>query len=133
MFRSISIPVLTTILFAVPTLANEAVGRESMRYPTADETYYVLACMEMNGQNADGLRKCSCAINAVEAQLPYPDYSDAELVLAMRQAGGRHAAIFRDTAPMKKIVDKFLRAQRAANEQCFGAAADPTSGGAGAK
>jgi hypothetical protein len=95
------------------------------RYPTSDEAFYVLACMETNGRDADGLRKCSCAINAIETQLPYQQYSEAVLVFAMRQAGGEKAAIFRDTAPMKEVADRFTRAQSAANRQCFGAAASP--------
>jgi len=45
------------------------------RYPTADEAFYVLSCMETNGQNAEGLRKCSCAVNALESRLPWPSSS----------------------------------------------------------
>jgi hypothetical protein len=90
------------------------------RYPTAEEVFYVMACMQVNGQEAEGLRKCSCAINALEALLPYDNYKDAQLVLAMRQAGGRNAGIFRDTAPMQAIVSDFTRAQEVANRECFG-------------
>ena len=90
------------------------------RYPTYDEAFYVLACQEMNGQNAEGLQKCSCAINAIEAELPYELYSDAALVFAMRQAGGERAALYRDTFAMKEIADRFIRAQTRANRQCFG-------------
>ena len=90
------------------------------RYPTSDESFYVLACVEMNGQNAEGLQRCSCAINAIEAQLPYEQYSDAVLVFAMRQAGGERAALYRDTVAMKEIADRFIRAQIRANRQCFG-------------
>jgi hypothetical protein len=82
------------------------------RYPTADEVVYVMACMQMNGPEADGLRKCPCAINALEARLPDDHYKDAQLVLAMRQADGRNAGIFRDTAPMRAIVSDFIRAQK---------------------
>jgi hypothetical protein len=48
------------------------------RYPTSDEAFYVLACMEMNGRDADGLCRCSCAINAVGRQLSHDEYSDAD-------------------------------------------------------
>jgi hypothetical protein len=90
------------------------------RYPTYDEAFYVLACQEMNGQNAEALQKCSCAINAIESELPYEQYSDAALVFAMRQAGGESAALYRDTVAMKEIADRFIRAQTRANRQCFG-------------
>ena len=102
------------------SMAAPATAADCGRYPTSDEAFYVLACMELNGQNADGLHKCSCAINAIEAQLPYQQYSKAVLVFAMRQAGGEKAAIYRDAEVMKEIADQFIRAQSEANRQCFG-------------
>ena len=108
--------VLLCLSMAAPATAADG----GARYPTSDEAFYVLACMETNGRDADGLHKCSCAINAIEAQLPYQQYSEAVLVFAMRQAGGEKAAIYRDTAPMKEVADRFLRAQSRANRQCFG-------------
>src|SRR5437764_367858 len=79
------------------------------------ETFYVLACMETNGQNAEGLQKCSCAINAIEVQLSYEQYSEAVLVFALRQAGGEQAAIYRDAVAMREIADWFIGAQTRAN------------------
>jgi hypothetical protein len=111
-----SLGALFGFLVAAPTLAAD----DSARYPTSDEAFYVLACMEMNGRNADGLRKCSCAINTIEAQLPHQQYSEAILVFAMRQAGGERSALYRDTAAMKEVADRFIRAQSEANRQCFG-------------
>jgi hypothetical protein len=102
------------------SLAAEDGVLSTSRYPTYDEAFYVLACQEMNGQNAEGLQKCSCAINAIEAELPYEQYSDAALVFAMRQAGGESAPLYRDTVAMKEIADRFIRAQTRANRQCFG-------------
>lgn len=95
--------------------------RRGARYPTSDEVYYVLSCMEMNGHDANGLHRCSCAINALERRLTYDQYLDASMVVALRVGGGRKGAIFRDTGPMKQIVADFVRAQQAANHQCFGA------------
>jgi hypothetical protein len=123
---------LLCLLLAQPCLAADASpGADGgARYPTRDEAFYVLSCMERNGRDAEGLRKCSCAINAIAEQLPYEQYSEAVLVFAMRQAGGERAAIYRDTDAMKEVADRFIRAQREANRQCFGsdsAAAIPNS------
>jgi hypothetical protein len=111
---------LSFLLMAVDPSAAADNDPFASRYPTADEAFYVLACMETNGQNADGMQKCSCAINAIEAQLSHEQYSEAALVFAMRQAGGERAALYRDTVAMKEIADRFLRAQARANRQCFG-------------
>jgi hypothetical protein len=115
--------------FLTPSVSSAAAdsGPVVSRYPTSDESFYVLACLEMNGQNAEGLQKCSCAINAIEVQLSYDEYSEAVLVFAMRQAGGERAALYRDTVAMKEIADRFIRAQIRANRQCFGRDGPPTN------
>jgi len=100
------------------------------RYPTSDEAFYVMSCMEINGQDAASLQKCSCAVNALEQHLTYRQYKDAELVLALRQAGGRNAGIFRDTSPMRDIVKVFIEAQKTANRRCFGERAASKGGDA---
>jgi hypothetical protein len=112
-------------LMAADPVAAAGSDSISSRYPTSDEAFYVLACMETNGQNAEGMQKCSCAVNAIEAELPYEQYSEAALVFAMRQAGGEKAALFRDTVAMKEVADRFIRAQARANRQCFGMEGPP--------
>jgi hypothetical protein len=82
--------------------------------------------METNGQTAEGLQKCSCAINAIEAQLSHEQYSEAVLVFSMRQAGGEKATIYRDAVAMREIADRFIGAQTRANRQCFGRDGAPT-------
>jgi hypothetical protein len=120
MKSSSALCVVVGLLFAPDQGSASDVGATEPRYPTADEAFYVLACQEMNGQNAEGLQKCSCAINAIEGQLSYKEYSDAVLVFSMRQAGGQRAAVFRDAVSMKEIADRFISAQIRANRQCFG-------------
>ncbi len=95
-------------------------GKPARRYPVSDEAYYVLSCLAINGNDSVSLQKCSCAMSALEGRLSYDQYKDAEMVLALRQAGGRNAAIFRDTSSMRDIVKVFTEAQQAANGQCFG-------------
>jgi hypothetical protein len=116
---------LACILMAANPIAAADTGHPAPRYPTSDESFYVLACIERNGQNAEALQKCSCAINAIEAELPYNQYSEAVLVFAMRQGGGQSAALYRDTVAMKEIADRFIRAQIRANRQCFGREGPP--------
>jgi hypothetical protein len=123
--QRVSVALVWLFLAAAPVSAAQR-DTTSSRYPTSEETFYVLACMEMNGQSAEGLQKCSCAINAIEGQLSYEQYSEAVLVFAMRQGGGERAALYRDTVAMKEIADRFMRAQSRANRQCFGREAPST-------
>lgn len=105
---------------AAPAIPEGRTAEMGKRYPTADEVYYVIACMDRNGHDAAGLHECSCAINALEQRLTFDQYNDAAMVITARQAGGRNAGIFRDAPSMKRIVETFVTAQRAANQQCFG-------------
>jgi hypothetical protein len=111
--------VAAALTVLVPPAARSEGPAPLHRYPTADEVFYVISCMDLNGHDADGLRRCSCAINSLERTLPYDHYADAEMVVAARQAGGRNAGIFRDSEPMKQVIEQFVRAQKAANAQCF--------------
>src|ERR1700756_1082144 len=115
-----AICVAAGLLFAPGQGSASDVGSTGSRYPTADEAFYVLACVQMNGQDADGLQKCSCAVNAIEDQLSYKEYSDGVLVFSMRQGGGERAAVFRDAVSMREVADRFISAQTRANRQCFG-------------
>jgi hypothetical protein len=112
--------VVVSLLFAPGQGSASDVGSTESRYPTADEAFYVLACVQLNGQDADGLQKCSCAINSIEGQLSYKEYFDAVLVFSMRQAGGQRAGVFRDAVSMREIADRFISAQTRANRECFG-------------
>jgi hypothetical protein len=52
------------LMTAAPIAAAE-IAPPASRYAKSDEAFYVLACVEMNGQNAEGLQKCSCAIDTL--------------------------------------------------------------------
>lgn len=48
---------LCCFLLGIPAGATDDRAAAGARYPTSDEAFYVLSCMEMNGKNAEGLRK----------------------------------------------------------------------------
>ncbi len=88
-------------------------------YPTETRADYVFACMVVNGQNRETLRRCSCAIDVVASILPYKDYVTAETVLSLRQAGGERVGMMR-TAPMaNEAVRNLRRAQAEGDVRCF--------------
>ena len=60
-------------------------------------------------QNAEGMHRCSCTIDALAARLSYDQFKDAQLVVTLRQAGGRNGGIFRDAAPGLAERARFLR------------------------
>lgn len=88
-------------------------------YPTEARADYVFACMAMNGQSREVLRRCSCSIDEIAAILPYEDYLAAETVLSMRRVGGERMAVFNSAASADNAIAALRRAQAEAELICF--------------
>lgn len=104
------------------TLAATVGGAQTVPvndYPTEARAEYVFGCMAVNGQTADALRRCSCAIDMIATIMDYDAYVSAETVLTMRQTSGERSALFRDTAPANGFVADLRRAEAEAEIICF--------------
>jgi hypothetical protein len=88
-------------------------------FPTEARAEFVFACMAVNGQNADILRRCSCSIDVIASILPYDRYVEAETVLTMRQVGGDRVGMFRSSPSADAMVEDLRRAQAEAEVRCF--------------
>jgi hypothetical protein len=88
-------------------------------YPTDARAEYVFACMAVNGNTQDVLRRCSCSIDVIASILPYERYVQAEAVLAMRQTSGERVGIVRETQPANEMVRDLRRAQAEGDVRCF--------------
>ena len=109
-FASLSLALL--LGWGFPVLAND--------FPTEARAEFVFACMATNGENREMLRRCSCSIDRIAEHLTYDEYVEAETVLRMRlMEGGDKAALFKETAWAKQIVDKLKEAQAEAELDCF--------------
>ena len=88
-------------------------------YPTEARAEYVFACMKTNGETAQALKQCSCAIDVIASLLPYGAYVAAETVASMQQGAGQIGAMFRDTAIAREDLARLRRAQAEADVRCF--------------
>lgn len=90
-------------------------------YPTSALADYVFGCMATNGQTPEALRRCSCSIDHVAAELPYEDYEKAETVLRLRQVPGNNPrlSMFKEAPWAQAMVDKMRKAQVDAEMACF--------------
>lgn len=108
------------LLLAPLALAAPALGQSVANdYPTEARVEYVFACMAVNGQTQDALRRCSCSVDMIASILPYDDYVSGETVLRMRLSAGERGAIFRGTPVMQGIIADLRRAQAEAEMLCF--------------
>jgi len=66
-------------------------------YPTDARADYVFACMQVNGQTRDALRRCSCSVDVIASLMAFADYEEAETILSVRQKGGESTDMFFST------------------------------------
>jgi hypothetical protein len=117
----------TSLLVGLLCLAGPAVAQSAKPnaleqpndYPTDARAEFVFACMKTNGETAQALRRCSCAIDVIASLLPYDSYVAAETVASMQQGAGRIGAEFRDTAIARDDLARLRRAQAEADIRCF--------------
>lgn len=88
-------------------------------YPTDARAEYVFACMAVNGQNVDVLRRCSCSIDVIASILTYDEYVGAEAVLSILQTTGGRVEIMRSSPTARKSVEDLRRAQAEGSVRCF--------------
>jgi hypothetical protein len=87
-------------------------------YPTADRVEYVLECMRSNGGEYAYLYKCSCAIDAIAASLPYEEYVEAAAVARYQGMGGERMGIFREPESVQALAKRYRAVQAEAKRSC---------------
>ena len=109
---------LALALMALPAAAQD-LPPELNDFPTEARAEYVFACMAVNGQNQEMLRRCSCSIDVIASIVPYERFVQAETVLAMRQTAGERVGMFRSAPSADAMVQDLRRAQAEAEVRCF--------------
>ena len=113
------VAILVAALMGLTSSMAKAVELPANDYPTRARADYVFACMQVNGQTRPALEKCSCSIDAVAAILPYKEYEEADVIMAMRLKGGENVSMFRDYPPLVEKVNNLKRAQVEGELRCF--------------
>ena len=113
------VTILVAALMGLTSSMAKAVELPANDYPTYARADYVFACMQVNGQTRDVLRKCSCSIDAVAAILPFKEYEEAETIISVRQRGGENVSMFRSHPPLLEKVNNLKRAQVEGELRCF--------------
>lgn len=90
-------------------------------FPTQARVEYVLGCMEANGgQSYNTLYSCVCAIDKIDEQYTYAEFTEAEVLTFLRSTPGERGGVFRDAAPhSRERVKKLSQVREAAEKSCF--------------
>ena len=113
------LPMVSALLAGTSAAFAQAAAPLENDYPTDARAEYVFACMAVNGQNQDVLRRCSCSIDVVASILPYDRYVAAETVLTMRQRSGERVGAMRTAPSANAMVEDLRRAQAEGEVRCF--------------
>ena len=85
-----------------------------------DRVEFVEACMrDRQGMRQEFLYKCSCAIDALAAEVGYSEY--VELLTASRaiSIAGERGAVVREAADAQAMAKRFRSLEDRAKKQCF--------------
>lgn len=107
------------VLLAASAAPAQVLAPELNDYPTDARAEYVFACMAVNGNTQDILRRCSCSIDVIASILPFKTYVEAETVLALRQVTGERVGAMRSAAMANDLVRDLRRAQAEGDIRCF--------------
>ncbi|MDT7838305.1 hypothetical protein [Aquabacterium sp. OR-4] len=103
---------LSTLSGHAPALAND--------YPTAERVRYVLDCMRANpGPQFEMLSKCSCALDAVAAEVPHEAYVSMSTAANAISIGGERGSELRDNESIKPQIKRLRELQAKAAQRCF--------------
>ena len=113
--KNVLLPVLFLVLTAV--FPGSAAAFD---YPTIDRVEYVHACMRDNpGQTQVMVYKCSCVIDAIAKKMSYDEFVESSTAANAFTIGGERGETVRNSAPTKKMADKFKEIQSKAKKGCF--------------
>ncbi len=89
-------------------------------YSTVTRVQYVLACLASEGETADNLHRCACAIDRIAEKVSADQFVTVETILRMRGVPGENTGVFRDVAWMNQAVEAFESVEISARKVCFG-------------
>jgi hypothetical protein len=102
------------LLALVPGLA------QANDFPTHARVEFVLSCMRDNQAAAqEAVYKCSCAIDAIAAQVNYDTWVDLSTVANATTIAGERGGVMRDMKDGRKMIATFRELQDSAKKTCF--------------
>ncbi len=97
---------------ALPALAND--------FPTKDRVIYVQECMRDNpGPQFEMISKCSCALDALAAEIRFDDYIELSTIAKAMTIGGERGSELRDNETLKAPLKRYRELQSKVQKGCF--------------
>jgi len=101
-------------------LGTSASALAANDYPTADRVVYVQECMRVNpGPYFEMVNKCSCAVDALAAEVKYEEFVTMQTISNGMSIGGERGGAIRDVPTLQPELKKYRELQAKAKKGCF--------------
>ena len=89
-------------------------------FPTADRVLYVEECIRANpGPYFEMVNKCSCAIDAIAAEVKFDEYTTMQTISNGMSIGGERGGAIRDVPTLQPELKKYRELQAKVKKGCF--------------
>lgn len=120
-------PVLARPVFAraaFVALLCAAGAAQANDFPTADRVIYVQECMRAHpGPYFEMVNKCSCAIDAMAAEVKFEEYTTMQTISNGMTIGGERGGAIREVPTLQPELKKYRELMGKVKKSCF--IADP--------
>jgi len=89
-------------------------------FPTADRVLYVEECIRANpGPYFEMVNKCSCAIDAIAAEVKFDEYTTMQTISNGMSIGGERGGAIREVPTLQPELKKYRELQSKVKKGCF--------------
>lgn len=100
------------VLAAAPAAAND--------FPTLDRVLFVQECMRENqGQYYEMVSKCSCALDALAAEVSYEDFMKMNTSTLANSIGGERGSYIRSNDALRGEIKRLREVRARVYKGCF--------------
>lgn len=107
------------LLFPVALLSCAA-GAAANDFPTVDRVLFVQECVRSNpGPYYEMVNKCSCAVDALAAEVGFDDYTTMATIANGMTIGGERGGAIRDVPTLEPQLKRYRELQTRVKKSCF--------------
>jgi len=108
----------TAALIAALLIGSDAARAND--FPTAARVLYVEDCMRANpGPYFEMVNKCSCAVDAMAAEVKYEQYTTMQTISNGMSIGGERGGAIREVPTLQPELKKYRELQAKVKKGCF--------------
>ncbi len=109
-----------TLAAAALTACASAPTKPANDFPTQERVLYVQECMRENGGPAfEMISKCSCALDALAAEVKFDEFMEMNTISKAISIGGERGSEMRDNETLKPALARYRELQAKVKKGCF--------------